>query len=210
MNPNLTDLTIIMDRSGSMQDCRQEAENGINRLIEEQKQEKGDCNFTLVQFDDLYNVLYDGVPIADVDKVQLEPRGMTALLDAVGKTLNTVGSRLASLDEDNRPGLVMVVIVTDGQENASREFRLEQIREMITHQQEKYNWQFTFLGANQNAFAAGHQLGISATQSASYTPCKYASAMGVVSNKMSSLRAATANSQDCSFAYSDDDREEME
>lgn len=96
------------------------------------------------------------------------PRGMTALLDAIGRTINTTGERLAAMAEEQRPGKVIFVILTDGQENTSREMTLEQINQMITRQTEVYNWDFVFIGANQDAIQTGSQLGIGAGNSLSY------------------------------------------
>lgn len=210
MNSDLVDITIIMDRSGSMISCAQEAENGLNRLIEEQKAQPGDCNFTFIQFDDQYEVVCDGIPIKDAPKIELMPRGMTALNDAVGKTINTIGARLSAMPEDERPGLVMVVIVTDGHENASHEFNTAAVKALITQQQDKYNWQFTFLGANQDAFDTAANYNISVQSSANYSTDKAANVMGLLSNKMSMSRSAVACGQSMNFEYTDDERKEME
>lgn len=210
MNQNLTDLTIIMDRSGSMMSCQQEAENGLNRLIEEQQKEAGDCNFTLVQFDDQYDVVYDGVPIKDVKHVALEPRGMTALNDAVGKTINAIGARLSAMNEKDRPGLVMVVIVTDGGENASQEFTSAMVKVMIETQQHQYQWKFTFLGANQDAFEESAKLGIDPKFAANYSTSKSANTMSMLSRKMSDARCASMCGQSVSHEYTDEDRKEIQ
>lgn len=177
MRQDLTDITVVTDRSGSMSTCKQEAENGLNHFIEEQKKQPGSALFSLVQFDTEYEFLYRGVPIESVARYRLIPRGMTALLDAVGRAVNETGARLREMAEADRPGLVIFVIVTDGQENSSHEFTKAQIKEMIEHQQKDYAWQFTFLGANQDAFAEAHSMGIqgasvqfmNATAQAAYT-----------------------------------------
>jgi uncharacterized protein YegL len=210
MNKNLTDLTIIMDRSGSMFTCQQEAENGLNHLIEEQQKETGDCNFTLVRFDNEYDIVYDGVPIKDVQHVKLDPRGMTALNDAVGKTINTIGERLSKMNEEDRPGLVMVVIVTDGGENASQEFTSDMVKRMIETQQNQYQWKFTFLGANQDAFAESAKLGINPQFAANYDVGKSMDTMCIVSRKMSDMRFAHSIGQPVSHAYTDKERKEIQ
>ncbi len=209
MRKELADITVIMDRSGSMYICQAEAQNGLNRLVNEQKEQAGECNFTLVQFDDQYDVVYDGVPVGDVQDIKLSPRGMTALNDAVGKTINTVGDRLSKMQEEDRPGLVMVVIVTDGQENASQEFKVDQIRDMIKHQQEKYGWQFVFLGANQDAFTEANKIGIAACHTANYSSRRTMQTMNLMSDKMSTLRAASMSGQQANFEYSDEERDEI-
>ena len=162
MRRDLTDLTVVLDRSGSMAECRAEAENGLNHLIAKQKEEPGDAIFTLVQFDTEYAFVHKGVPIREVPLCRLVPRGMTALLDAVGRSIAEAGERLKTMPEGERPGLVVFVIVTDGQENSSHEFTKPQIKKMIEHQQSVYGWKFVFLGANQDAFAEAHSLGIEA------------------------------------------------
>jgi len=160
MNKELTEIVLVIDRSGSMYSCRTDAEGGINQFIKEQKALEGEANLTLVQFDSEYDFIHEGVDIAEVGEYTLEPRGGTALLDAVGRTVQETGARLAKMDEKDRPGLVAFVIVTDGQENSSEEFKLEQVKEMIAEQTDKYNWQFTFLGEGLDAFGGGRSMGI--------------------------------------------------
>ena len=99
MRSDLTDVTVVLDRSGSMSSCRDEAENGVNHFVDEQKKHEGECVFSLVQFDTEYEFVHRGVPVGDVPAFQLVPRGMTALLDAVGRAINETGERLAKMDE---------------------------------------------------------------------------------------------------------------
>ena len=161
MNANLSDLTIVVDRSGSMESIRTDAEGGLNHLIDEQKKAPGNCNLTLVQFDNQYECVHSGVRVADVPKFTLVPRGGTALLDAVGRAVNETGARLAAMREEDRPANVIFVIVTDGGENASREFTKSKVSEMVKRQTEAYKWKFTYIGANQDAFAEAAKMGIS-------------------------------------------------
>ena len=169
-NKKLTDITVVMDRSSSMSSCKEESERGINKFVEEQKGLQGEATFTLVKFDNQYEKEYDGVNIKDVRNIELIPRGTTALLDAVGRAINETGARLRSMSENKRPGLVVFVILTDGFENASVEFHRGQIKEMISLQQDTYNWEFTFLGANQDACFEGASIGIHSTLT--YVPQK--------------------------------------
>lgn len=146
---NLTEIVAIIDRSGSMANLRQETIGGFNNFVEEQKKGAGKAIITLVQFDDQYQIDYQGVDVNDVkplDESTYSPRGMTALLDAVGKTVNAVGERLAKLNEEKRPGQVIFLIITDGHENSSREFKATKVKEMVKHQTDKYNWSFVYLG----------------------------------------------------------------
>jgi len=206
MNNNKTDITVVLDRSGSMASCKVEAENGLNHFIKTQAEQPGEALFTLVQFDNLYEFVHKGVPIGDVPPFTLEPRGMTALLDAVGRAINETGIRLAAMDEADRPGLVIVAILTDGHENASHEFSREQIKAMIEKQTNEFSWQFTFLGANQDAFAAGASIGIAAASSLNYTTANSKQAFDNLSANTTRMRGVTAQGGVASSSYTDDER----
>jgi uncharacterized protein YegL len=162
MNSNLTEIIFLLDRSGSMGGLERDTIGGFNAFIDNQKKLEGKTLVTGVLFDDQYEVVWNG---ADAEKVKLTAeeyyvRGCTALLDAIGKTILDVGYRLSKTNEGNRPGKVIFVITTDGFENASREFTYEKVKELIKHQQEKYNWEFIFLGANIDAEREAYNLGI--------------------------------------------------
>lgn len=160
MNQEHTEIIIVLDRSGSMSVIKADMEGGLNSFFEDQKKEPGRCSVTLTQFDTEYEIVYSGIDLKDVPKVEFTPRGATALLDAVGRTIHEVGKRLVDMDEANRPGRVIFLIITDGYENASKEFDQAQIKALITEQTEKYNWLFVYLGANQDAFAEARKYGI--------------------------------------------------
>jgi hypothetical protein len=163
MNKNLTEIAYILDRSGSMQAMVEPAIAGFNQFLREQIDAPGSARLTLVLFDNEYLVPCDGLPIeevVDLDTTTYVPRGSTALLDAIGRTINELGARLAAIPESARPGQVIIAIFTDGYENASRQFDLHKINDLITHQRENYNWQFLFLAANQDAIATAAQMGI--------------------------------------------------
>jgi uncharacterized protein YegL len=162
MNSNLTEIIFLLDRSGSMGGLESDTIGGFNAFIENQRKLEGKTLVTGVLFDDQYEVVWNG---AEAEKVKLTAkeyyvRGCTALLDAVGKTILDVGYRLSKTNEDDRPGKVIFVITTDGFENASREFTYKKVKELIKHQQEKYNWEFIFLGANIDAEKEADSLGI--------------------------------------------------
>ncbi|OOE10125.1 vWA domain-containing protein [Fictibacillus arsenicus] len=163
MNKNLTEIIFLLDRSGSMSGLENDTIGGFNSFIERQCQLEGDTLVTTVLFDDQYELLWNG---KDATKVKLTSkeyfvRGTTALLDAAGKTILDVGHRLSKTPEEQRPGNVIFVITTDGMENASREFTYEKVKELIKHQQEKYRWEFIFMGANIDAAEEAESLGIS-------------------------------------------------
>ena len=209
MRTDLTDITMVIDRSGSMQSIRTDAEGGINSFIEQQKQEPSEANVTLVQFDTDYEFVHSGVPIRKVPAFKLVPRGSTALLDAVGRAINETGARLAAMEESQRPGLVVFVIVTDGEENSSREFTRDQIRTMVEHQQSAYKWQFTFLAANQDAFAAGGSMGIAQDGIAAYSMGKVRGSWDAAAKKMSRMRKAAGEGAAVDNKFTDEERGEM-
>ena len=168
---DLTSITIILDRSGSMESVKGETITGFNSFLKSQKKESGEAQLSLIQFDHEYEAVYLNKPLSDASDLNVEtyqPRGYTALLDAIGRTINEVGTRLANTSENERPNKVLFVIITDGEENSSREFNKPKINEMINHQKAQYNWDFLFIGANQDAIAEASQLGISADNSLDY------------------------------------------
>ena len=163
MNHNLTEIAYILDRSGSMQPMVEPAIAGFTQFLREQQEAPSSARLTLVLFDGEYLVPCDGLPIEEVvelDTTTYVPRGSTALLDAIGRTITELGKRLAATPETDRPGQVIIAIFTDAYENASRHFDLHKINDLITHQRENYNWQFLFLAANQDAIATAAQMGI--------------------------------------------------
>lgn len=173
MRENLTEMVFVLDRSGSMSGLAADTIGGFNELIEKQKKIEGCAYVTTVLFDHEYEVLHDHVALEEVapltDK-EYFARGSTALLDAVGRTIDAVGARLVATAEEERPAHVVFVITTDGMENSSREYTAKRVRGMIEHQQQKYSWQFVFLGANMDAVSEARNLGISAKYAADFTP----------------------------------------
>jgi hypothetical protein len=164
MQENKTKIAMILDRSGSMSTILEDAIGGYNTFINSQKEAEGECEVSLYLFDDQYDVIYESVDISEVPELTKEtfvPRGMTAMYDAVGRTIATLGETLAATPEAQRPGKVLVVILTDGDENSSTEYGAFRIREMISHQRDKYQWEFLFLGANVDVDAVADSLQIS-------------------------------------------------
>ena len=172
MKKGLTELVFILDKSGSMEHLTDDTIGGFNSMIEQQKQEDGEAYVTTVLFSSFSQVLHDHVNIQDVQPITKKdyvPMGMTALLDAIGNTINSIGKRLSDTPEDERPEKVVFVITTDGMENASQEHTRSQIKAAIEHQQDKYSWVFMFLGANIDAVSEGSSLGIKSGYSKTYT-----------------------------------------
>lgn len=164
---NYTHLLFVVDRSGSMSGLEQDMIGGINTVFEEQAKLDGKCLVDYAQFDTIYDMVFEDTPVAEAEAV-LVPRGGTALLDAVGKAATDLGKKLRDLPEDRRPGTVMVIVVTDGYENSSREWTSEGVKALIKKQEDKYNWQFTFLGANMDAVSVGASFGFNPANSLTY------------------------------------------
>jgi uncharacterized protein YegL len=158
--PNTTELVVILDRSGSMAKVVADMEGGFNQFMADQRKASGECRVTLVRFDSEYEVAYESAPVALVPPLKLEPRGSTSLLDAIGRTINDTGRRLRAMPEHERPSKVLFLIITDGEENSSTEFRRDTIAQMTQHQRDKYQWEFVYLGANQDAFKVAQGIGI--------------------------------------------------
>lgn len=210
---NKTLLVGVIDHSGSMAHIAEETSNAWNNLVAEQCKQPGELIVTLAEFDDQYNLVYQNKPGADVPKYELKPRNYTALIDAIGRTINMVGAHLSSLPEDERPGLVIFSILTDGMENASQEYTADQIRRMIGEQQNQWGWVFQFLGANQDAVLTARSYGMRANNSMTYDTANVGQTMTATSHNIAAARTATyggARGQSVAdaAAYTDEQRED--
>lgn len=157
MNPHLTEIAYILDRSGSMQPMQEPAVAAFNNFIKTQLDVPGDARLTLIQFDDAYEVPVPACPIQDVPQLTAAtyvPRGSTALLDAIGRTIKETDRRLQPLPENKQPGKVILAIFTDGEENASQEYTSKHISDLIRLYRDTKGWEFIFLAANQDAIAS--------------------------------------------------------
>ncbi|HET7398551.1 MAG TPA: vWA domain-containing protein [Intrasporangium sp.] len=199
-DPNRTAIYFLLDRSGSMESIRSDTEGGFDAFIAEQRHQPGECRVTLAQFDDEYSEVYRDVLVADVPPLRLQPRGTTALLDSIGRLVTDAGCRLAALPEEQRPGSVILGIMTDGHENASREFTHAQVKAMIETQTRSYGWQFLYLGADQDAIEVGGRLGVGAAHSMTYGRGKVAAMMSATSANIGRYRAARAAGADAAEA----------
>ena len=185
---DLTHLYFLLDRSGSMQSIKTDTEGGFSAFVEEQRRAVGECRVTLAQFDDQYEIVFADTPVADVGRLDLQPRGSTALLDAMGRLITEAGAALAALPEDQRPGSVVVAIMTDGLENASREWTHPAVKALVEQQTTAYQWQFLYMGADQDAIDVGTGLGVGAAHTVSYTRGNVDKVMAASSAKVSDLR----------------------
>jgi hypothetical protein len=191
-NPNLTWVVFLLDRSGSMQSIKSDTEGGFTAFIAEQRKATGECAVTLAQFDDDYEVVYSGLPVAEVPALDLVPRGTTALLDAMGRLITDTGQKLAALPEDERPGNVVVAIMTDGMENASHEWTHPAIKSLVEQQTKDYDWQFLYMGADQDAVEVGARLGVNREQAVTYSRGNVDAVMGASSSNLAAFRNARA------------------
>ena len=164
MKKGLTELAVVLDRSGSMHAIREDAMGGFNSFLNDQKKLDGKANFTLVLFNHEYQTPYFRLDLQKVPELTEDtyiPTGTTALHDAVGRTIDEIGSKLDKLDEDEKPEQVIIAVLTDGLENSSRDYSGNRIKEMISHQRDKYNWAFMFLSASEeDATQKGSSMGI--------------------------------------------------
>ena len=177
MKKNLTELVFILDRSGSMAGLEKDTIGGFNAMIEKQRGEPGEALISTVLFDNETEVIHDRIPLDRVPALTEKEyfvRGCTALLDAVGGAIHHIGNVHKYAREEDRPEKILFVITTDGMENASHFYTYDQVKAMIQRQQEKYGWEFLFLGANIDAAREAARFGIRADRAANY----YADSVG--------------------------------
>lgn len=219
MKANFADITIVLDSSSSMAGQREETLTILRKFVKDQADVPGEANLTLFQFSDGLPELIFSKPIKSVlasDFDQYYPNGYTALLDAMATVIDKTGNRLADMPEAIRPDRVCVVFVTDGEENRSRFFTKAQVDTRIAHQKQKYNWDFMYFGADQDAIAVGSSYGIDMANSLTFSKSKAGlnNTGDVFSNKMRSYRtsnyavksdALSFDGTDRALAVADDD-----
>lgn len=206
-NPDLTHIEFVLDRSGSMHSIKEDIEGGFDAFIADQCSHPGQCTVSLAQFDNEYETVFTAIDVREVRPLDLQPRGATAMLDAIGRSISALGERLAALPEAERPGTVVVAIMTDGMENASREFTHEAVKELITRQEQAYNWQFLYMGADQDAIEVGARIGVRADRSLTYARGKSREAYAATSVLTRKLKEAmVAGAPLAAVAFSQEDR----
>lgn len=171
MSNGLTEIIYIIDRSGSMGGLEADTIGGFNSMMEKQKKTGEKALVSTVLFDDVCEVLHDRVPIDKVEKMtekQYYVRGCTALLDAIGGAIHHIGNVHKYARDEDRPDKTIVVITTDGMENASSHYSNEKIQKMVKRQQKKYGWEFIFIGANIDAYAEARKYGIREDRTVNY------------------------------------------
>ena len=197
MKKNLTELVMILDRSGSMGGLESDTIGGYNSMLKKQREAEGEVLVSTVLFDDRSEVLYDRVPLEKMPQMtekEYYVRGCTALLDAVGGAVRHIGNVHKYAREEDRPEKTIFVITTDGLENASREYSCERVKKMIERQKEKYGWEFLFLGANIDAVETAGQIGISADRAANFHSDRRGTALNyeVLADAVCEMRACAA------------------
>lgn len=189
-NPNLTRLVFLLDRSGSMQSIKSDVIGGFDAFLAEQRAGEGLCTVTLAQFDHEYEVVYRGIALGQVPPLALWPRGRTALLDSMGKLITDTAAEIKALAEDDKPGTVIVAIMTDGMENASREWRRPDIKALVEQQTNDNGWEFLYMGTDQDAVEVGKGLGVKDGQAITYARGKSREAMLAASGNVRGYRNA--------------------
>ena len=171
MKKGLTELVFILDKSGSMGGLETDTIGGYNSMLEKQKAVEGECYITIVLFDNKYELLHDRIDIKAVSSItekEYAVGGSTALLDAIGRTIHKIGNAQKQTADDYRAEKVMFIIITDGEENSSREYSADRVKAQIEKQKKKYGWEFIFLGANIDAVETAGRFGISADRAQNY------------------------------------------
>lgn len=201
MKKNLTEIVFILDRSGSMAGLEDDTIGGFNSMIQKQKGESGEAYVSTILFDNYSEVIHDCVDIQTVEPMTRKEyyvRGCTALLDAVGKAIHHIGNVHKYAREEDRPEKTLFVITTDGMENASREYTYDRVKKMIQHEQEKYGWEFIFLGANIDAAREAARFGITEDRAVNYhADCQGTAVIyEAVSEAVCNVRASKPMSRD--------------
>lgn len=194
MKKPCTEIIFILDRSGSMAGLEADTIGGFNSMLQKQKIEAGEAIISTVLFDNKVELLHDRVSIQEIQQITSNEyfvRGTTALLDAVGSTINKIGNAHKHTALDHRPDRVLVIITTDGMENASKEFSYQKIKNMIAHQKTKYHWEFIFLGANIDAVETAKRFGIEKNRATNYHADEAGTTLNfeVISETISDMRA---------------------
>ena len=202
MKKNLPELVFILDKSGSMAGLERDTIGGFNAMLDKQKAQAGECRITTVLFDHRYELLHDRTDIRAVRPItarEYRVGGSTALLDALGKTIHKIATAQKNTSEPFRAKRVMFVIITDGDENASREYAAKEVKEAIRRQKSRYGWEFIFLGANIDAVETAGRFGIDAGRAANYVPDSQGTALNfrAMSETVSAFRACGAVPDAC-------------
>ena len=200
MRKGLTEVVFILDRSGSMSGLEADTIGGFNSLIEKQRKEEGEALISVVLFDDVTEVLYDRVPVDKVEPMndrQYYVRGCTALLDAIGGAIHHIANVHKYAREEDRPEKTLFIITTDGMENASHKYDYSAVKKMVEKEEQKYGWEFLFLGATMDAIAVAGRFGIRSNRAINYESDRTGTALNykVLSNTVSAVRRSRSREE---------------
>ena len=206
---NLTEMVFILDRSGSMYGLEKDTIGGFNSMLGKQKNQGGDAFVTTVLFDHEYKIVHDRLAVNEVPEMtanDYQVRGSTALIDAIGKTIRHIANIHKYARKEDVPENTIFVIITDGMENASREFTSDKVKTMVEHEKQKYGWEFIFLGANIDAVETAKHFGIESNRAVNYNCDSQGTAINyeVVSDAVSCCRMSMPLSEDWSRRIDDD------
>jgi hypothetical protein len=211
MRDDYCDVMIVLDESGSMEPLQQDTIGGVNRFLKEQRALPGKCTISLLKFNHGDQPVFTGRPIAEAPDLTVEtyqPNGNTALLDALGRTITEGGARLRAMSEADRPSKVIVLVVTDGEENSSHTWTKEKIKEAVERQTHTYKWEFVFLGANVDAFAEAGALGMQGSHTLQTHSTRQSVESSYVNMSLNATRLRSGASS--SMAWTDEQRKEQE
>lgn len=203
MRKDYSHITIVLDRSGSMDSCRTDMEGGLRTFVEEQKKVDGKCTVSYYTFDSVFETIFEMMDINEIEPsdLVLNPRGATALIDGMANAINKTGASLRALKESERPNLVTVMTITDGGENSSREFTNEQLKAMVEEQTNKYSWDFNYLGANQDSFGVASSFGISASKVSNFTETNTSALFSAHAGKFALARSMSSKGLEAAQCY---------
>lgn len=216
MKSGYTHIGFVLDRSGSMEKIKADTIGGFNAFLKSQKECCGEATFSMVQFNTKFDMIHDFKNIAEVSDLTEEsfkPAGMTALHEAIGRCVKVTGEHLSLMKEEDRPEKVLIVILTDGEENSSsKEFDSDNIKAMIEHQQWKYSWDFVFIGANQDAVLKAQSIGVGSRNA--LTSCANSAGTSALylslSKNVTSYRCSNKSNHPSTGFFNDNDRREQD
>jgi uncharacterized protein YegL len=213
MKKNYTHITVVLDRSGSMNECWNDTIGGLKEIVKSNKEVEGECTFSLVAFDTMVEkpATFLNIQDVDIDSFKLFPRGGTALIDAACIAIDETGRKLAELSDADRPEKVLFIIQTDGYENSSQEFKSENLKERIERQKNDYGWEFMFIGADESAIMeAVKAYGFGKGSTMHYNTSNTGSTFTRLAEKSKNMRMSDKGSMmyAASVSFSKEEREE--
>lgn len=214
MNINYTHICVVLDRSGSMSSVWNDTVGGLKTIIRDNKAEKSKCTFSLYSFDNIIETNIDFVDIQkvhnNIEKYEISPRGSTALYDAIGKAIVETGEALNAMAENDRPGRVLIIVQTDGQENSSKEYTASKIKELVIQQTEKYNWVFNFIGSSESSVLdATDKLGFDLNRTSFYDSTNTNNVFEILRSKTINARQSSHDEYMTAMMFSESEKKNL-